>query len=321
MLTEVTLRDTKREDVGRIARWLEDEEISSSWFGYAGADPLHRGYDPIRMLEASESEWDGVFRLDPSLFIFSIYRAEEEHIGECQVLVKNKAAEITLLIGRKDLWHQGYGTSAVTSLLDQLFNYYKLDVAWVNIPKTNMAGLGLFTKLGFIHEEDSDNFYRMYRERTTLKEVDIFSDLDYRQVDVVASLGRRIEVPAGHVLGRAGELSDQLYVIIDGKAELSAHSGVGEITVRVAGAGESFPLAALIGSGILITTATAMTDMILLAIPRDDLLALCSEDTDIGLRIYTTIADVLATRYSRTLAHLTHNAEQALQDADFFANV
>lgn len=321
MLPEVTLRDVTREDVSRIAFWLEDEDISSSWFGYAGADPLHRGYDPIRMLQASESEWDGVFRLDPILLIFSIYTEADEHIGECQALVKNERAEISILIGRKDLWHQGYGTSAVTSFLDQLFNYFKLDVVWVNIPKTNIAGFGLFTKLGFVHEEDSDNFYRMYRERTTLKGTDIFSDLDYRQIDVVASLGRRIEVPAGHVLGNAGEPSGQLYVIIDGRVELSAHSGVGEITIRVAGAGESFPLAALIGSGTLITTATAMTDMILLAIPRDDLLALCSEDTDIGLRIYTTIADVLATRYSRTLAHLTHSAEQALQAADFFANV
>ena len=322
MLPIVDLRDVIREDVLRIANWLEDEEISSSWFGYAGKHPLHRGYDPVRMLEGSDAEWDRVFRLDPDMLVFSIYNNKGEHIGEFQVMIgKNGRADISLLIGRKDLWRQGYGTSAATSLLDLLFNYYKLDIASVNLPRRNTAGQGLFTKLGFVIEKESDNFLTMCRRRTTLKDVDIFSDLSYEQVKLVASLGQQIEVPAGQVLGMANEQSDRLFVVIDGQVELTAHSQVGDITVRVVEPGESFPLATLIGSGTLITSAVAMTDMSLFAIPRDRLLDLCFQDTEIGMRIYATIADVLGTRYSRSIAHLTHNAEQVLKDADFFANI
>ena len=34
MLPEVTLRDVTRNDVGRIAVWLQDPEISGRWFGH-----------------------------------------------------------------------------------------------------------------------------------------------------------------------------------------------------------------------------------------------------------------------------------------------
>jgi len=74
----------------------------------------------------------GVFRRDPHRFIFSIYTDGNEHIGECQVLLDDSGgAELSMLIGRKDLWHRGYGTSATLALLDQVFNYYALERAWV----------------------------------------------------------------------------------------------------------------------------------------------------------------------------------------------
>ena len=45
--TTVALKDVTREDVGRIRRWLKDEEVSESWFGrYAYGDPAHLGVPP-----------------------------------------------------------------------------------------------------------------------------------------------------------------------------------------------------------------------------------------------------------------------------------
>ena len=322
MRTELTLRDITIEDVDRVAVWLEDEEISSRWFGHAGKDPLHRGYDPILMQMASESEWNLVFRDDPQLLVFSIYDEIDEHIGECQVLLDGEGdAFPSILIGRKDLWHQGYGTSAMTSLIGNLFDYHEVERVTVCVPGDNIPALGLFRKLGFIDQESSGASRWMYLEKGTLKEVDIFGDLTHEQIERVSSLGQQVEVPEGRMLGRAGEPGDQLYVILQGQAELSAGSTVGDITVRIAGPGESFPLASLIGSRKLITSVVAMTDMRLLAIPSDQLLSLCSEDTDIGMRIFATIADLLGTRYGKTLAHFTDRAETALKDPEFFANV
>ena len=153
MLPEVTLRNVSRDDVDRVAWWLEVEEISSKWFGhYACGDPVHRGYDPGHMLEAAEREWRSVFA-NPQRRIFSIYDKEEDHIGECQVVFDERGgAELSVLIGRKDLWHRGLGTATVMTLLERTFEQYGLDRAWVNIPEDNAPALGLFQKLGFVSE-------------------------------------------------------------------------------------------------------------------------------------------------------------------------
>ena len=159
-------------------------------------------------------------------------------------------------------------------------------------------------------------------ERTrTLIKVDIFEKLTANQIDRIASLGQPVEISAGQVLGMAGEPGHSLFVIIQGKAQLSAHSAIGDITVRIAGAGESFPLAALLGSGTLITSVKAMTDMQLLAIPRTRLLAMFAQNPEIGMHIYEAIADVLSLRYWRTLVHVTENAEGAVNASEIWANV
>jgi len=174
--------------------------------------------------------------------------------------------------------------------------------------------------------------YLLYRHdkvaaRTTaenadmLQGVDIFRDLSNQEVEVVASLGRRIHVSSGEVLGKTGEPCAYLYIIIEGTAQLSAASAIGEITVRIAGPGESFPLAALIGPGTLITTATAMMDTEMLAIPRSELMDLWKLNPVLGMRMSTAMAGILASRYRSTLAHLTRRAEQALKGVDFWANV
>ncbi len=154
MLPEVWLGEVSREDVKRIIEWLEDKEVCSMWFGrYTYVDPIHLGYVPSEMLHASQEKWDEVFH-DPSRRIFSIYTAHGEHIGEAQLEIEEGLgnAHMSILIGRKDLWHHGYGTAAVENLLDLAFNVYGLYRVWVDIPEYNTAALGTFKKLGFAHE-------------------------------------------------------------------------------------------------------------------------------------------------------------------------
>ena len=150
MLPEVTLRNVSRDDVDRIAWWLEDEAVSSRWFGhYACGDPVHRGYDPKHMLEASQPEWERAFS-DPTRLIFSIYGENGDHVGESQIVLDGEGgAELSLLIGRRDRWHRGYGTSTVLLLLEKIFRDLRLERSWVNVPEDNAPALGLFEKLGF----------------------------------------------------------------------------------------------------------------------------------------------------------------------------
>ena len=49
----VELRPVTREDVQRLSTWLDDPDVSESWFGrYTYGDPAHLGYEPKNMIDA-----------------------------------------------------------------------------------------------------------------------------------------------------------------------------------------------------------------------------------------------------------------------------
>ena len=143
--------------------------------------------------------------------------------------------------------------------------------------------------------------------------LDIFRGMSAQHIQRVVALGHRIQVEAGEKQGRGGEVAESLFLILSGEASLSAQSDIGEITVRIAGPGESFPLASMLESGTMITTAEAVTDLELLAILRADLMALCSREPEIGMRIYSNVAQIFANRYSATLTQLALSAEREMR--------
>lgn len=150
----VVLKSVAREDVSRIRLWLEDDEVSENWFGrYSYGDPAHLGYHPTEMESVSDEDWQHVFN-NPEHRIFSIYTEEGEHIGEVHLAIEESLGDgqVSLLIGRKDQWHKGYGTSAMIASLDLAFSEYNLYRVWADIPEYNTAAMQMFQHLGFVHE-------------------------------------------------------------------------------------------------------------------------------------------------------------------------
>ena len=154
-----------------------------------------------------------------------------------------------------------------------------------------------------------------------LSDIGPFSGLSDEQLELVASLVERSPVSQGDILGKAGDVCDYLYMVMHGEAQLSVSSSAGEITVRIAGPGESFPLSSLIGSGTSITSATALTDMELLVIPRHLLARLCTENPELGMKMYMNISEQVATRYARTLEQLAHGEERMPQDIQSLTSI
>lgn len=158
MPVQVQLTEVTREDVARIAEWLQDSEVSDMWFGrYTYGDPAHLGYEPQRMLTAAEEEWNAVFHdphHEPHRDIFSVRTMSGEHIGEAQLSIDEALgdAQISVLIGRKDLWGSGYGTATTLALLEHIFVTLGLYRAWVDVPEYNEAAREMFRRLGFRHE-------------------------------------------------------------------------------------------------------------------------------------------------------------------------
>ena len=154
MFPEVALHAPAREDVQRLVQWLDDNEVNSLWYGRdADGLPLHISYSPHRILQASEAEWQQVFE-DADRKIFAIHTKQGEHIGEGQLEIEwvLQEAQLVILIGRKDLWHQHYGTMALVQLLDQAYETYQLHRVWADIPEYNEHALQMFSHLGFVLE-------------------------------------------------------------------------------------------------------------------------------------------------------------------------
>ena len=151
---KIALRHVTREDVSRIRLWLEDEEVSESWFGrYSYGDPAHLGYHPEEMERSTHEEWERVFE-NPEHRILSTYTEEDEHIGEIHVAIEESLGDghLSVLVGRKDMWHKGYGTAATVAALDMAFNEIGLYRVWVDIPEYNTAARTMCSHLGFKHE-------------------------------------------------------------------------------------------------------------------------------------------------------------------------
>ena len=153
MLPEVKLSKVVREDVQRLSEWLTHPDVSSSWFGAdQSGKPLHIGYQPELMLkQASEGEWEEVFGNDGPRKLFSIYTEDGQHIGEAQMFVEVALweAQLFVIIGRSEFWHQAYATAALVELLDLSFYTYGLHRAWVDIPDYNEAAHHMCERIGF----------------------------------------------------------------------------------------------------------------------------------------------------------------------------
>ena len=154
MFPEVTLTETTREDVGRMAEWLNDAEVNAMWYGLGDdGKPMHHGYSPHELFHASDEELSLVVDNEDRK-IYSVFSQEGEHIGEGQLVVDWPLleAQLFLLIGRKELWHHHYGTVAMIRLLDQAFETLGLHRVWVDVPEYNEPALQICRHLGFVLE-------------------------------------------------------------------------------------------------------------------------------------------------------------------------
>ena len=154
MYPQVTLTTATREDAVRVAQWLDDAEVNSMWYG-VGEDgvPVHIGYSPHHIVNASDEEVQSIFEHEDRK-IYSIYTQWGDHIGEAQLVVEwpLQEAQAFILVGRKDLWHHHYGTMAMIGLLDEAYETLRLHRVWVDVPDYSEHAIQLCEHIGFVLE-------------------------------------------------------------------------------------------------------------------------------------------------------------------------
>ena len=154
MLPEVRLTPVTTDDVRRLEGWLQDPEVTASWYGTDDqGEPMHIGYSPKNVLQADAGAWDEVFN-DDTRRTFSVLTGDGQHVGEAQMVIEAplREAQLFILIGEKELWYRGFGTAALVQLLDLAFYTYGLHRAWVDVPEYNLPAIHMCERIGFILE-------------------------------------------------------------------------------------------------------------------------------------------------------------------------
>ncbi|NIN67136.1 MAG: GNAT family N-acetyltransferase [Anaerolineae bacterium] len=140
---QTRLRAIEREDIPIFVRWLNDPEVRQYLEMY------------LPMSVAEEEQWFEAQLKDDTSRIFGIETEEGRLIGNIglhNLDWKNRNALLGIVIAEREYWGRGYGTDAVTTLLDFAFNEMNLHRVSLSVYEFNERAVRCHEKCGFRHE-------------------------------------------------------------------------------------------------------------------------------------------------------------------------
>ena len=123
-----------------------------------------------------------------------------------------------------------------------------------------------------------------------LKDIPFFSSISKKELGIVAQQTDEVDVPAGKVLAREGDLGDEFFVIDSGTAEVTR----GGERVAELGPGEFFGEMALLDTDRRNATVTATSPMSLIVMTRASFRTLNRSQP----AVHETVAKAIAVRHA-----------------------
>jgi CRP-like cAMP-binding protein len=133
-----------------------------------------------------------------------------------------------------------------------------------------------------------------------LQNVDVFEGIPTEQLSYLAAIAEEARFAKDQVIYRFGEVSDALYVVLEGEVRL--HRDSEQITV--AHSSDPFGAWALFDDKARVATATAVTDGRMLRVYREDFLDLLSDHSQITEGVLKMIVGRLRELLVRVEANL-----------------
>lgn len=138
------LRPLERSDLPSLVRWNNDPEIRSL-----------TGEAYPSSLENTQAWFDRI-KEDPSRVWFIIEERETgAPIGECgllRIFPAWRTTDLTIIIGDQTCHGKGYGTEAITLLMDYAFGALALHRISIGVVGFNQRALAFYEKVGFQRE-------------------------------------------------------------------------------------------------------------------------------------------------------------------------
>ncbi len=119
-----------------------------------------------------------------------------------------------------------------------------------------------------------------------LKRVPLFASCGRHQIERVGMLADEVDLPKGRVLMQQGERGEEMFVLIDGAADIRRNGH----QIARAGPGEFFGEIALLDGGPRTATVELAEDSRLLVVSRRDFQSLVNEFPEIRLQILEALA-------------------------------
>jgi len=119
-----------------------------------------------------------------------------------------------------------------------------------------------------------------------LQDVDIFEHTSTEDLSHIASIAEEIESESEDIIFQEGEISDSMYVVIQGKVRLTRE----DKEIMVAGKMQAFGTWALFDDEPRVATATALESTQLLRIDKEEFIDLLADHVAITQSILKTMA-------------------------------
>jgi RimJ/RimL family protein N-acetyltransferase len=148
----VYLRPLEQGDLGTIRRWANDPEIRR--LTGETAPTTETGADEFleKVQHDKERVWFAV-----------VVREDHRLIGEAGLLRMFppwRTTDLSLILGEKRAWNQGYGTEAILLLLDYAFGALNFHRVAIGVVAFNTRALRFYEKIGFQQEGiQRDGYY------------------------------------------------------------------------------------------------------------------------------------------------------------------
>ena len=158
--SKIKLRDKKLVDAPDDYAWQTDPELAQ----LDAVPPLTTTFTQYLSNYANELRYPSSSRHP-----FAVETLDGKHIGNCVYYGVDEGkgeAEVGILIGDRDYWDDGYGTDAVTTLVNYVFRRTKLNRLYLKTLNDNYRAQKCFKKCGFTlyGHMDRDGFHFVLME-------------------------------------------------------------------------------------------------------------------------------------------------------------
>ncbi len=143
---KVYIRPIETEDLPHIYSWMNDIDlVKYIWPGVVNPTPM-------RKLE----KWYDDLQSKSDEKMFMIYTTDKEKpiglVGVQGISVRSRKGDLSIYIGDKEYWGQGYGSEALVLFLGYVFRVHNLRRVALEVYEYNERAINAYEKVGFKKE-------------------------------------------------------------------------------------------------------------------------------------------------------------------------